>query len=41
MNYLLGWIAGYVTYNLVAPTAVGRVLDKVSFPPKEEVTPHD
>lgn len=33
MDYVLGWLLGYVTYNLIAPTSLGKILDKVSIPP--------
>lgn len=32
VNYFLGLIMGYVVHDALKPTAVGRVLDKVSLP---------
>lgn len=32
MNYLLGMVLGYIIHDAVQPTAVGKVLDKVSLP---------
>lgn len=32
MNYLLGAVLGYLIHDAVQPTAVGKVLDKISLP---------
>lgn len=32
MNLLIGMILGYIVHDAVQPTAVGKVLDKVSLP---------
>lgn len=33
MKLLLGAIFGYIIHDAVQPTAVGKVLDKISLPP--------
>lgn len=33
MNIVLGMVLGYIVHDAVQPTAVGKVLDKVSLPP--------
>lgn len=32
MNYILGMLLGYIVHDAVQPTAVGKVLDKLSIP---------
>lgn len=32
MNYILGMLLGYVIHDAIQPTALGKVLDKVSLP---------
>lgn len=32
MNLLIGMILGYIVHDAVQPTAVGKVLDKMSLP---------
>lgn len=32
MNYLLGMVLGFIIHDAVQPTAIGKVLDKVSLP---------
>lgn len=32
MDYLLGLLLGYIIHDAIQPTAVGKVLDKVSLP---------
>lgn len=41
MNYILGMIVGYIIHDAVQPTAVGKVLDKVSLPADLIVTPEE
>lgn len=32
MNYLLGILLGYIIHDALEPTAVGKILNEVSFP---------
>lgn len=32
MNYLLGMLFGYIIHDALKPTAVGKILNEVSFP---------
>lgn len=32
MNYLFGVLLGYIAHDAIKPTAIGKVLDKVSLP---------
>lgn len=41
MNYILGMIVGYIIHDAVQPTAVGKVLDKVSLPADLIITPKE
>lgn len=41
MNYILGMLLGYIVHDAVQPTAIGKVLDKVSLPADLIVTPED
>lgn len=41
MNYILGMIVGYIIHDAVQPTAVGKVLDKVSLPADLIVIPEE
>lgn len=39
MNYLLGMVMGYIIHDALKPTAIGKVLDKVSLPSDLITTP--
>lgn len=41
MNIILGMILGYIVHDAVQPTAVGKVLDKVSLPADLFVSQHE
>lgn len=41
MDYLLGMIVGYIVHDALQPTAVGKVLDKVSLPADLLITPEE
>lgn len=32
MNYLFGVLFGYIVHDAIKPTAIGKVLDRVSLP---------